>query len=154
MVAPGCKYKTCWVLTPEKKPWTLSATMLENTNYRGLRGGKMTNRAERAYNMRKRTRMTWQKIFPCFGYRSHSACMYDVQRYAIKNKKPWPLPKALTQGEVAYEEYQECGDWDEVRRCINKSTIHRARMMAYHYAKENNKPWPPPLTQSTIPPNS
>lgn len=112
------------------------------------------SRAERAYSMRKRTRMTWVKIYKALSYRSHSACMYDVQKYAQDNNLPWPLPKALTQGEVAYEEFQECGSWDEVRRCINKTSTHRTRMMAYHYAKENNQTWPPPLTQSTTQPNS
>ena len=107
----------------------------------------MKNRAERAYNMRKRTRMTWEKIYQKLGYRSHSACMYDVKKYARDYAKPWPLPKALTQGEIAYEEYQECGDWDEVRRCIKKSSIHRTKMLAYSYAKDHKKPWPPAILQ-------
>jgi hypothetical protein len=99
-------------------------------------------RAEKAYNLRKKLRMTWIEIFKAVGYKSHSSCMYDVERFAKQNNLEWPLPKALSQGEVAYDEYQECGDWEEVRVCINQSTKHRARMMAYNYAKQNNKVWP------------
>ena len=98
--------------------------------------------AEKAYNLRKKLRMTWVDIYQAVGYKSHSACMYDVKMYAKSNDLIWPLPKALSQGEVAYEEYSYCGDWEEVRKCINQSTIHRTQVMAYGYAKKHGKPWP------------
>ncbi len=98
---------------------------------------------EKAYNMRKRTRMFWSQIANHTGYGCASSCHAGARSHAKRNHLPWPLPGALTKAEMAYEDLKDGDSYDEIRKTLGLATKERAKKYAWSWAMNNNLPWPP-----------
>jgi len=98
---------------------------------------------EKAYKMRKRTRMFWAQIATHTPYGCAGSCQAGARSYALRNKLPWPLPGALTKAEMAYEDFKDGDSFEEIRKTLGLGTKERARKFAWSWAINNRLPWPP-----------
>ena len=99
--------------------------------------------ADRAYSLRRYSRLKWRVIAELTQYTSKEGANMAAANYARKRGLPWPLPSALSRGEIAYNDRRDGEEWEEIRKTLEFPSIKRCRDAARHYATRYNLEWPP-----------
>ena len=99
--------------------------------------------ADRAYFLRMYSRVTWEVIAQRTQYNSRNGANMAAARYAKNHDLPWPLPPALSRGEIGYHDLRDGEDWDETRKDLGFPPMKALKDSVRHYAKKYKLPWPP-----------
>lgn len=99
--------------------------------------------ADRAYFLRKYSRLTWQVIANKTEYDSREGANMAAANYAQKHSFLWPLPPAYTRGEIGYIELRDGSSWLQVQNMLGFDTRKKAMDAVRYYARKHKLPWPP-----------
>jgi hypothetical protein len=98
-------------------------------------------KAERAYQMRKRTGCTWKVIADSLGY-SRVGAWQTARRWAKKNRRSWPPGPPLTFGKICYQMAAEDGmTWKEIAYELDRSTVEVLNSARGH-CRSHDIDWP------------
>ena len=112
-------------------------------NPRGVLMGGMSKtneqRALRAYNLRKNSRIFWKDIARIVGYADAASAHKCVTRFRNRRNLPNP-PGYLGDAEMAYMLRSEGSTWFEIDRTMN-SERGRSRRLAGQWCRRHGLDW-------------
>tara|TARA_R100000664_G_C2757558_1_gene145891 strand:+ start:2503 stop:2844 length:342 start_codon:yes stop_codon:yes gene_type:complete len=98
-------------------------------------------KAERAYQMRKRTGCSWEVIARAVGY-SRIGAWTTARRWAMKHKKKWPPAPYLSTGRICYDlASNEKMKWEDIAEELGKSK-RQVFSSAFCHAQTHGLFWP------------
>ena len=99
--------------------------------------------ADRAFFLRKYSRLSWQVIADKTEYKSREGANMAAANYARKHNFPWPLPPAYSKGEIGYLFLRENGSWDDCQTLLGFDTRKKVMDAVRYFARKHKLPWPP-----------
>lgn len=99
-----------------------------------------TELTKRCYDMRQRTRCTWNVIGDKMNI-SREWARKLAHRHATNKNLPWPVPM-LTKGFLYYQSKLDGSSWIQIAYDFNQP-CRTVWCTAYRWATRNDMPWPP-----------